>query len=708
MQPIQNFVPDTNPTRYNALLNILQIISRERDAKSLVSSLKTQLHAVLEFCYFDFVLYNDETDTISIICPGEVPVLPEGHHFQDGPGMWVWKNQRSYVVTFKQLQTDFPDYAVLREHEHLKIFCTVPLTTLQKRLGVLHFASTKREDLFDPEEIEFIEHMGAQIAIAVENVLNFEKSRALEENLAQERNLLRCLLDVANVATAKINLEDLLRDMVSKLREITGCNSVDFALEEEDTRQLYFPLPATGRPQQALRQALSAQDQPLSRVIYGNQTPWQLTDLTRNAAFTQLSQSLLEVGIQSICSVPMVSQGRMVGAVYYFFKEKSVLEEGEVRMMTDLVRQITPSIDNACAYRQISRLRDQVAGEKLCLEADINSEYNFNEMIGNSSALRAVLYQIEVVAKSDSTVLILGETGTGKELVARLIHKLSNRNANTLLKVNCSAIPSALLESELFGHERGSFTGAVSRRVGRMELAHRGSLFLDEVGDIPIEIQPKLLRALQEHEVERIGGTEPIHVDTRIIAATNRNLKEMVAQQTYRRDLFYRLNVFPIIVPPLRERLEDIPMLAWHFTKKYARKMNRTIDTIPTEIMNQLMGMSWPGNIRELENFIERAVLLSRDPVLNVSAINANSSYNQEFSEEQSPALDAEGTAKAEREMLVRALEKTGGRVGGPQGAAAQLGVPCSTLFSHLKLLGIDAGKIRQTARIKRLQKVIG
>ena len=286
--------------------------------------------------------------------------------------------------------------------------------------------------------------------------------------------------------------------------------------------------------------------------------------------------------------------------------------------MFQVAGQVAIAVENALAFQEIAVLKNKLAQEKLYLEDEIRSEMNFDEIVGEGASLRAVLKQVETVAPTDSTVLITGETGTGKELIARAIHNLSPRRERTFVKVNCAAIPTGLLESELFGHERGAFTGAIAQRIGRFELAHGGTIFLDEVGDIPLELQPKLLRVLQEQEFERLGSTQTIRVDVRLVAATNRDLAEMVAARTFRSDLYYRLRVFPLLMPPLRERQEDIPALVRYFVEKHARRMNRMVETIPAETLDLLVRYPWPGNIRELENLIERAVIVSPGPVLRV------------------------------------------------------------------------------------------
>jgi len=347
---------------------------------------------------------------------------------------------------------------------------------------------------------------------------------------------------------------------------------------------------------------------------------------------------------------------------------------------------VAVAIDNALAFQEIAALKDQLAKENAYLEEEARTEHNFGEIVGGSAALRQVLKQVETVAPTGSTVLIRGETGTGKELIARALHDLSSRRERTFVKLNCAAIPTGLLESELFGHERGAFTGAISQKVGRFELAHQGTLFLDEVGDIPPELQPKLLRVLQEQEFERLGSTKTIKVDVRLVAATNRDLAAMVAESRFRSDLYYRLNVFPLVLPPLRERRDDIPPLVRHFTQRFARRMGRRIETIPSTVMEALVQYPWPGNIRELQNVVERAVILSPGSSLLVPLGDLQAAAAQT----PVPTGEAVTLADAEREHIVSALRETGWVVGGPKGAAARLGMKRSTLLWKMKKLDIS------------------
>jgi formate hydrogenlyase transcriptional activator len=382
----------------------------------------------------------------------------------------------------------------------------------------------------------------------------------------------------------------------------------------------------------------------------------------------------------------MISHDQALGTLSVGSLSEAAFTEEDARILTQVTNQIAIAVENALAYRQIAELKDKLSEEKLYLQDEIRTEYNFEEIIGESPALKKVLEQLQTVAPTDSTILVLGETGTGKELIARAIHNLSARRERTLVKVNCAAIPTGLLESELFGHEKGAFTGAIAQRVGRFELAHRGTLFLDEVGDIPLELQPKLLRVLQEQEFERLGSTRTTRVDVRMVAATNVDLVQKVAENQFRSDLYYRLNVFPVTIPPLRERREDIPLLVRYFAQKYARRMKKPIDAIPTKAMTALTDYHWPGNVRELENFIERAVILSRGVELEITLTE----LKQRTKLTAAASSDGFATLEhAEREHIVRALGETNWVIGGLTGAAARLGMKRTTLQSRMRKLGI-------------------
>src|SRR5713101_7635342 len=412
-------------------------------------------------------------------------------------------------------------------------------------------------------------------------------------------------------------------------------------------------------------------------------------------------------GMNSLCDIRLDSRNRLLGVLALASRQENSFDEGEVAFLTQVAHQVAIAMENALAYGEIAELKDKLAQEKLYLEDEIRGEMDFEGIVGQSSALRNVLRLVETVAPSDSTVLLLGETGTGKELIARAIHDRSRRKDRTFVKLNCAAIPTGLLESELFGHERGAFTGAITQKLGRLELADQGTLFLDEVGDIPTEIQPKLLRALQEREFERLGSTHTRRANIRLVAATNRDLEQMIAAREFRSDLYYRLHVFPIRIPPLRERKEDIPQLVSHFVQKFAKQMQKKIDSISPIVMKGLTTWEWPGNIRELENFIERAVIVTRGGSLeapleelrrtNTVAFQHVEQHNvehaaAEITDSQSDkASVADEYERNQRDDIIRALTACRGSVGGSYGAAARLGVNRTTLLWRMKKYGIYA-----------------
>ena len=353
----------------------------------------------------------------------------------------------------------------------------------------------------------------------------------------------------------------------------------------------------------------------------------------------------MALGLKSICSVPLITRDRIFGTLALSRTTDDEWTPNDVEFLAQVAGQIAIAVENSLAYQELAQIKERLAIEKLYLEDEIRLDHNIGNMVGEGAAFQAVLKSVQTVAPTDATVLILGETGTGKELVARAIHELSGRSRGSFVKVNCAAIPASLLESELFGHEKGSFTGAVAQKIGRFELAHQGTLFLDEIGEMPLELQPKLLRAIQDQEFERVGGTRTVRTDVRFVSATNRHLKAMVEDNKFRADLYYRLHVFPLHVPPLRERREDIPLLTRYFVQKHAQRMRRNIDTIPTSVLDALTSHDWPGNIRELQNVLERSVILTNGSVLQVAMPEVIGNPRPVASHERSPA----GSHNAER-----------------------------------------------------------
>jgi formate hydrogenlyase transcriptional activator len=515
--------------------------------------------------------------------------------------------------------------------------------------------------------------------------------------LQRERDQLDLLLDVTNAVVTHLDTRELFRAVAPALRR---CCSADVA-----ALSLFDPEAGVLRHHvcDAPEDFCAASDVPIptdstldgsaSGHVFKTGEPrvFSPADLDRfpESAFIRTR------GIRSACCVPLATAHGILGTLNLGAFSDDAFSPDQFPLLTRVAGQIAIAVRNAVSYQRIEELNAQLAQEKLYLEDEIRSDNQFEEIIGRSKALGRVLREIQTVAPTDSTVLISGETGSGKELVARAIHQLSTRQSHAFVKLNCAAIPTGLLESELFGHEKGAFTGAISQRVGRFELANRGTVFLDEVGEIPLELQPKLLRVLQEREFERLGSTRTLKTDARLIAATNRDLAAFVDEQKFRQDLFYRLNVFPITVPPLRERREDIPMLVRHFAQQFARRMKKNVESISTETMETLTRYDWPGNIRELQNLIERAVILSTGATLDVP-VEALNGPRATASASPSAAADkplpdghAQTLEDADRRHIIAALERTNWVIAGPNGAAARLGVKRSTLQFRMRKLGI-------------------
>jgi formate hydrogenlyase transcriptional activator len=504
----------------------------------------------------------------------------------------------------------------------------------------------------------------------------------LDAKLRKEMDRLQSLLDITSLLSSNWDVPALFPTISARIRRVLRQELATFALYEGETGTLVrqaidFPL-SKGL---LSRSPISAKNTPAARslkerssIIFSKK---ELQDFGTEAA-----QSLLAEGVQSLCCVPMMRPKGPLGVLLLGSTREDAFQPDDLQLLDQVAAQLALAIENHRAASEIKALKIRLGEERKVLEAEVRSGGDFPEMVGNSQALKQVLDQIATVAASEATVLILGETGTGKELVARAIHRLSRRHAGSFIKLNCAAIPTGLLESELFGHERGAFTGAINQKVGRMELADGGTLFLDEIGEIPLELQPKLLRMLQDQEFERLGSNRTIKVNVRLLAATNRNLAESIAEHNFRSDLYYRLSVFPIVMPPLRERPEDIPFLVQHFVRKFARRMNRYIETIPTNTMKTLQQWHWPGNVRELENLMERSVILSEGHALRVP-----------LSELSKPASKTEHTGhsldEAERRHIIRILRETRGVISGPKGAAQRLGLKRTTLQSKMQRLKI-------------------
>jgi PAS domain S-box-containing protein len=503
-----------------------------------------------------------------------------------------------------------------------------------------------------------------------------------DRRLAQES----VIAELSSVLVANVDIRKMLAALSAGAQRVVAHDFAILALYDETINRLRVQFLATEDASHG--ELLIDPDASPAGQAFRTRRPVILNRIARWPFAPESVVHLTAAGMQSAVWVPLIHRERTLGSLAVARRSENGFTPQDAEKLGQVARQVAMAVNNALAYRQITELSDRLKQEKRYLEEEINLDNRFEDIVGESSGLRSVLRQIETVAPTDATVLVQGETGTGKELLARAIHRLSPRSERTFIKLNCAAIPAGLLESELFGHEKGAFTGAIARKIGRLELAHEGTLFLDEVGELPLDLQPKLLRALQEREIERLGSTRTIPVNARLIAATNRDLARMVAEKQFRDDLYYRLKVFPIFSPPLRERTSDIPVLVRHFVSLHSRRMGKSIETIPDEAMRALIRWRWPGNIRELENFLERAVILSRGPVLHVPLAEIEMADEQEEEDESgggsNPTLEA-----AEREHILRALREAKGMIGSPTGAAMRLGLKRTTLNSKIKKLGI-------------------
>jgi formate hydrogenlyase transcriptional activator len=675
--------------RLRLLLEVSESIASHRDLGELFHDLAQRLPHIVPFDYINAVLYEPTREVMrlwllvtsrpSTISPGlELPI-------EESPGGLVWKTQRPVIVNDIVQERRFPRLMALLRENGVQSFCVVPLTTAQRRLGAMGFGSLQKR-AYQEAELNFMQQVANQVAVAVDNVLHAESAQSAQRQLARERDRQQLLLEVNNAVVANLDLDKVFTAVSACLRKVINHDGSSLVLYESETRRyrihvLDFTKNTSvieeGQADPHCKGPASIAITTMKPAVFSEQ------DLKALSVDSKVCAHLLDEGVKSLCCVPLLSHTGARGALNVGRRQADAFVPDEIDLLSQVAQQVVIAVENALAYRQIAELKDKLAEEKLYLEDEIKTEYNFEEIVGDSPALTRVLKQLEIVAPTDSTVLIQGETGTGKELVARAIHHLGGRRERTFVKLNCAAIPMGLVESELFGHERGAFTGAIAQKVGRFELANGGTLFLDEVGDVPLELQAKLLRILQEQEFERLGSTRTIRVDVRLVAATNRDLRQMVADKQFRSDLYYRLNVFPIVVPPLRERTQDIPTLVRHFASKYARRMKKTLESIPSDAMEALNRYAWPGNIRELENFIERAVILSPGPTLQIPLAELKQSDHAGIAA-QGMSLNA-----AEAAHIQRVLKETNGVIGGPSGAAARLGMKRTTLHAKIKKLGI-------------------
>ena len=665
-----------------AILRFTRELNEHCSAERLFRVLPSKLRELISADSF-IVAHADESQAgFEYFFAADAPAASADPTAEPSTLLWVYQTQDSLSIASLNEETRFMDAGKLPGINGEGSLLVLPLSTTLRQLGVV-CASRRLTNGFSEDEASLLRLAVDYAALAIDNCLNFAAAERARLRFESEQARLKLILDLNNSVVSNLELKELIAAISPSIRNAMQLDAVALMLPAEgggglEVYALDFPdskgsirtgevIPMEGLPGRVLR---------TGKLWVGDISEEQRY-LGRNLA--------IQEGFKALCLLPLVRCGRTLGVLAVARLRSDSFTTEDVDFLVQIAGQIAIAIDNALAYRKISELSDKLAQEKLYLEDEIRSELNFEEIIGNSQVLKKVLRQVEAVAPTDSTVLIHGETGSGKELIARAVHKLSRRSAHGFVKLNCAAIPTGLLESELFGHEKGAFTGAIAQRVGRFELASEGTIFLDEIGEIPLELQPKLLRVLQEREFERLGSSRTLHTHARLIAATNRDLSAMVEAQRFRSDLFYRLNVFPIHVPPLRERTEDIPFLVRHFAQHYGRLMKKPIETISTETMNAIVRYPWPGNIRELQNVIERTVILSSGTELKVPISELKSRSQDNGNNNGILTLE-----EMERRHILSVLEQTNWVFSGPNGAAAKLGMKRPTLQFRMRKLGIS------------------
>jgi formate hydrogenlyase transcriptional activator len=685
-------------TRFELLVGVSNAIGMFRDPQELFGALLRELHRVVRFDYIGVSIRDEKSNTFhrhSLDAETEAPVPPDPElAIEESDAWWVYQNQEPLVTSLESVDARCSKFQEILKKYGVRCVCTLPLTTAHNKVGTLTFAS-KAPDIYTAEEVCFLSLVADQIGLAFDNAMHFDAAQASQQLLRKKNERVGLLLELTNHVVSNLDFRDLLRAVVASTRRVMGCDGVGIALPDSDNAHLrIYALDFAFSDESVQEESLVPIDEDVSGAVFRTGKIWCGSVLeARRLGMKDTSQA--EVG--TVCILPLVSRGRVLGTFGVVKYQDAAFAGGDIEFLSQIGNQVAIAVENALAFGQIRELKDQLSKEKLYLEDEIRTEMNFAQIIGNSASLRKILKRVEVVAQTDSTVLIYGETGTGKELIARGIHDLSPRRAKPFVKLNCAAIPTGLLESELFGHERGAFTGAIAQRIGRFEVADGGTIFLDEIGEIPVELQTKLLRVLQEREFERLGSSRTLRTDARLIAATNRDLEAMVSEQKFRSDLFFRLNVFPVHVPPLRERDGDIPLLVRHFTQQFSRRMKKVIETIPSAAMDALCRYRWPGNIRELQNVIERAVIISTGPFLNIDVGDlkfpvAGLQVEKPVSPKPTNGALHDVLEETERQQILKALKRSNWVVAGPNGAAAHLGMKRSTLQLRMHKLGIARG----------------
>jgi formate hydrogenlyase transcriptional activator len=692
--------------RWRTLLGINNAVITNLTQQDLLHAICDALQRVMPVYRAVLTLYQPERGTLRILA---VSREWASAHFQagaefgrtDGPSAWVISTGRPLLRRDLEAERQYPVDDRLLE-EGVRSYCIVPLVLGGQCIGTLNVGSEHR-DQYSADDVAFLAEVATQVALAVGNMRAYEEIGALKADLQCAAERSATLLAVNNAIITHLTRDALLHSVSETLRQVIPFDRAAFTLYDPARETFrYLAMEGTASSDRFRVGVEFHRSESMAAQVFDQQRPVRRTDLEREQRYPN-DRRLVAEGFKSDCLVPLIVGGRCIGTLNVASKTADRYAEWDLRLLQDVGNQVALAVENMQSYEAIAALKARLETENVYLQEEIRTDHNFHEIVGGSPALMAVLRKLEQVAPTNSTVLICGETGTGKELFARAIHGRSARKDRPLVKVNCSAISAGLVESELFGHVKGAFTGAIERRVGRFELADGGTIFLDEVGELPLETQAKLLRVLQEQEFEPVGSSRSLRVDVRVIAATNRDLAQAVRAGAFRSDLFYRLNVFPLDVPPLRERRSDVPQLAMFFLSYYAKKLGKPMEGISQDAMDRLVGYPWPGNVRELQNVIERAVILARGTMLErepdlIAMLASDTSPPAPAAPADAAPAASVGFAtleEVERRHILAALEQAGGVVEGRKGAAKLLNLHPNTLRHRMDKLGIK----RSTSR---------
>jgi formate hydrogenlyase transcriptional activator len=674
--------------RYRTLLDASSNLADQPTVKAVLHSLRDVLSSTSRVHGTELYVLNDEKDSLHVL---EFDRDPDAPAFKIGTKVSrigaaarVLEEQKPvFIPDSSQEMLNHPELAPFAAEVVGRTAYLFPVSTAQKRYGLLSVTKLQGEE-FAPEDVELLRSLASHVAVALECALARDNAQLYQRQVVKERDRLRLLLEINNHIVSKLDINELFRSASASIRTYFRNDFTGFWLIDKQSNQLEcvvldFPS-GKGSLTAVTGSELSDTDHKKLRA--------HVPELLSVEGIEKLPAGIVDrlkaESIASMAIAPMLTASGPLGVMTMGSRQPDNFGQEDLDLLSQISNQIALAVDNAIAYGRVTEARDRLEEERLYLESEIRSEYNFEDIVGKSAALRKVLDQVAIVAPTQSTVLLYGETGTGKELFARALHNLSPRRERTFVRLNCAAIPSGLVESELFGHEKGAFTGALMQKKGRFELADHGTLFLDEIGDITLDLQPKLLRALQEQEFERLGSTRTVHVDVRLIAATHRDLDGMIRNNQFREDLFYRLNVFPIEIPPLRERRDDIPLLVHYFVLRHSRQMQKRVKSVPKQAMEVLVNADWPGNIRQLENFIERCVIFTQGEELNVPYAELKKVSDR------SVASAAPSFEQAERQAIIDALRAASGRIAGKGGAAERLGLKRTTLQNKMNKLNIS------------------